>query len=139
MPRSFFSGPNSETESLRSWGGRGGGLRVDVAIVDGTTLAVPISESTTFATLQNDVLKRAATLNIDVPNENLAFRLETKDGSLAYSADIITEVLDVSTGPLVYLCSLPSVEVRLDALGSHFLSVNNSYRDLRLMKFSSVG
>lgn len=137
MPRTFFSGSNSET-SLRSWGG--GGLRVDVVIADGTTLAVPISESTTFATLQNDVLKRAAKLNIGVPGGNLAFRLDTKDGSLAFPTDTVTEVLDLSTRPLIYLCSLPSEEVRLDALATNFVANQlNPYRDSKLMRSSSVG
>lgn len=112
MPKSPFSGSNYESDSLRSWSSRGGGLRVDVVVTDGTTLAVPISESTTFATLQSDVLKRAEKFNIEVPSRNLAFRLETKDGSLAFPADTVTEVLDVSTKPQVYLCSLPSEEVR---------------------------
>src|SRR5215469_1117285 len=124
MPRTFFSTSNSETELSRSWSPRGGGLRIDVVIAEGTTLAVPISESTTFEILQDDVLKRAAKLKIKVPDGNLAFRLETKDGSIAFSADIITEVLDVSTRPLVYLCSLPSEEVRLDALETSLLSIN---------------
>jgi hypothetical protein len=124
MPRTFFSGSNSETDSLRSWGTRGGGLRVNVVIADGTTLAVPISESTTFETLRKDVLKRAAKLNIEVPEGNLAFRLETKDGSIAFPEDTVTEVLDVSTRTLVYLCSLPSEEVRLNALETNLLSIN---------------
>jgi len=91
---------------------RNGGLRIEVVIAEGTTFAVPISESTTFETLQNDVLKRAAKLKIGVPDGNLAFRLETKDGSIAFAEDVITEVLNVSTRPSVYLCSLPSEEVR---------------------------
>jgi hypothetical protein len=112
MPSTLFSALNSETESSGSSGSRDGGLRIDVAIAEGTTLAVPISESTTFELLQNDVLKRAAKLKIEVPDGNLAFRLETKDGSIASPADTITEVLNVSTRPLVYLCSLPSERVR---------------------------
>jgi len=82
----------------------------------GPTLAVSISDLTTFAILQSRALKRAARLNIKVPDGNLAFRLESKDGPIAFPTDTITQVLNVSARPLVYLCSLPSEEVRLDPL-----------------------
>jgi hypothetical protein len=113
MQRSRHSDSNSDTESLRSSVSGYGGFRIDVVVAEGSTLAVPVTESTTFANLQAEALRRAARLNIEVPQEDLILRLDSKDGPVAFPEDIVIDILDVPSRPGVYLRSRSSQPVSL--------------------------
>lgn len=79
------------------------GLRVQVVLFQTKRLAIPVESSTSFEDLEAEAIRRAARLKINVPDGEYEFHLDSEDGPLAFPADLLIEVLDLSTSPTIWL------------------------------------
>ncbi|OAL43299.1 hypothetical protein IQ07DRAFT_666287, partial [Pyrenochaeta sp. DS3sAY3a] len=91
-------------------------LRVDVRIGSGNKIAVPITDATTFGELQEQAIARAKKMNVRIPQGDMVLRLENGDGPLAFPEDTVTDILDVSDRPEIFLCSASLAESESDQI-----------------------
>jgi hypothetical protein len=77
--------------------------RVDVMLFNMRKIAIPVDSSTSFEDLQEEALRRACKLRIDTPDGEYAIRLEAEDGALAYSDDLVCDILELADKPTVWL------------------------------------
>jgi hypothetical protein len=101
MPKSIPSRAGSSTASLVSRESSSS-QRARVTVVFGgtpfpktTKITVPVTSSTTFAELQFEALRRARTLRVDIPSNDLVLHIESEDGDIAYEEDFLEQILDM--------------------------------------------
>jgi hypothetical protein len=109
MPKSIPSRASSSTASLVSRESFSS-QKARVTVVFGGTLfpettkvAVPVTSSTTFAELQFEALRRARTLGVDIPSNDLVLHLESEDGDIAYAEDFLEQILDMGEKNVVWI------------------------------------
>ena len=76
---------------------------MQVVLFQTNKLAIPVDSSTSFEDLEAEAIRRAARLKINVPDGEYEFHLDSEDGPLAFPTDLLSEVLDLSTSPTMWL------------------------------------
>jgi hypothetical protein len=109
MPKSISSRASSSTATLINKESSSS-QRARVTVVFGGTLfpettkiAVPVTSSTTFAELQFEALRRARTLGVDIPSNDLVLHIESEDGDIAYEEDFLEQIFDMGEKNVVWI------------------------------------
>jgi hypothetical protein len=109
MPKSIPSRAGSSSASLVSRESSSF-QRARVTVIFGGTLfpettkiAVPVTSSTTFSELQFEALRRARTLGVDIPQNDLVLHIESEDGDIAYAEDFLEQILDLGEKNVVWI------------------------------------
>ena len=109
MPKSISSRTSSSAASFVSRESYSCG-KPRVTVVFGGTLfpnttkiAVPVTSSTTFSELQFEALRRARTLGVDIPSNDLVLHIGSEDGDIAYAEDSLEQILDMEEKNVMWI------------------------------------
>jgi hypothetical protein len=82
-------------------------------LFDSRNIAIPVGSSTSFEDLQAEALRRASRLGVSVPQGELVIRLDSGDGPIAFSEDMVVDILELNNKPVVFLSLMLDKELGL--------------------------